>query len=444
MPRRVAMLSVHTSPLEQPGTGDAGGMNVYVVELSKGLARRGIEVEIFTRATSSRRSDVDEVVQLTDGVYVRHVLAGPLSGLSKHDLPGQLCAFTAGVMRAEAFNSFGGPRRPGPVNAQPWYDIVHSHYWLSGQVGWLVADRWNVPLVHSMHTMAKVKNALLAEGDTPEPPGREIGEEQVVAAADRLIANTETEARELIELYGADSDVVEVVHPGVDLGLFSPIDPDARGALRTRLGLAPDAQVLLFAGRIQPLKGPDVLIRATAEMLRHDPALRGRLAVVLIGGPSGSGLDRPTALVDLAASLGLVHVPGVEDVVRFRPPMSRAELADHYRAADLVVVPSRSESFGLVAIEALACGVPVVAADVGGLSVAVADGRSGALVTGHHPEHWAQVLARLLDDRVRRAELGRGALQQAARFGWDACVDAMLNVYSGARMERLARLEAAR
>jgi D-inositol-3-phosphate glycosyltransferase len=405
------MLSVHTSPLEQPGTGDAGGMNVYVVELATGLARRGVEVEIFTRATSSQHPD--HPVELAAGVSVQHVLAGPLAGLSKEDLPGQLCAFTAGVMRAGAF--------AGPDH----YDIVHSHYWLSGQVGWLVADRWNVPLVHTMHTMAKVKNAALADGDTPEPPGREIGEEQVVAAADRLIANTVEEARDLVELYGADPRLVQVVPPGVDLGL------------------PPEAAVLLFAGRIQPLKAPDVLVRAAAEMLTRDPSLRGRLVVAIIGGPSGSGLARPTELLDLARSLGLVSVPGVPDVVRFQPPVARERLADWYRAADVVVVPSHSESFGLVAIEAQACGTPVVATRVGGLPTAVSDGRSGLLVAGHDPGRWADVLARLLADPAALAALADGARAHADTFGWDGCVDAILDVYCGARHERLAKLEPA-
>ncbi len=422
------MLSVHTSPLEQPGTGDAGGLNVYVVELAKGLARRGIEVEIFTRATSSQRAGADETVELADGVLVRHVLAGPLSGLGKDDLPGQLCAFTAGVMREQAFHP------PG------WYDVVHSHYWLSGQVGWLVADRWNVPLVHTMHTMAKVKNAALAAGDAPEPPGREIGEEQVVLAADRLIANTHTEARELIDLYGADAHRVAVVSPGVDLDAFRPAGD--RAALRLSLGLPPDGQILLFAGRMQPLKAPDVLIKAAAAMLRTDPGLRNRLAVVLVGGPSGSGLARPTELADLATSLGLMGVPGVPDVVHFRPPISRADLARHYAAADVVVVPSYNESFGLVAIEAQACGTPVVAAKVGGLAVAVADGVSGMLVPDHEPTTWARILAGLLANPVELARLSEGARRHAQSFGWDACVSAVLDVYCEARTERLAKLEA--
>lgn len=421
-PRRVAMLSLHTSPLEQPGTGDAGGMNVYVVELARRLAARGTEVEIFTRATSSA---LPPVVEMADGVLVRHIVAGPFEGLGKNDLPGQLCAFAAGLMRAEARHESG------------WYDVVHTHYWLSGQVGWLVADRWNVPLVHTMHTMAKVKNALLAEGDTPEPAGRFIGEEQVVAAADRLIANTREEARELVELYDADPRLVEVVPPGVDLDVFTP---GLREEARRMLGLPIDAHVLLFAGRIQPLKGPDVLVRAAADLLRREPWRRGRLVVVVLGGPSGTGLERPEELQGLARSLHLSGVPGVDDVVRFVPPATRTELAQWFRAADLVAVPSHSESFGLVAIEAQACGTPVVAASVGGLPTAVADGVSGVLVEGHDPARWANVLGDLLDDGPRREELAAGAVAHAARFGWDATVDATMRVYRAARAERALRL----
>ena len=424
-PRRVAMLSVHTSPLEQPGTGDAGGMNVYVVELAKRLARDGTQVEVFTRSTSSSSQDA---VELAPGVLVRHVVAGPLEGLGKDDLPGQLCAFVAGVMRAEARHEAG------------WYDVVHSHYWLSGQVGWLLADRWNVPLVHTMHTMAKVKNLHLAAGDRPEPAGRVIGEEQVVAAADRLVANTAAEARELVDLYGADPSRVAVVPPGVDLDVFEPQGDAGRARARRLLGLPQDAQVLLFAGRIQPLKAPDVLVRAAASMLRRDPALRRRLVVAVVGGPSGTGADRPTELITLAGALGLAGVPGVEDVVRFHPPVPPAELASWYRAADLVAVPSHSESFGLVAIEAQATGTPVVAADVGGLSTAVDDGVSGLLLPDHDPERWADVLGGLLADPARRTRLSRGAARHARRFGWDATLKATLDVYTGARLERLARL----
>ncbi|MDP9221580.1 MAG: D-inositol-3-phosphate glycosyltransferase [Actinomycetota bacterium] len=402
------MLSVHTSPLEQPGTGDAGGLNVYVVETAARMAARGIAIEIFTRATSS---DLPPAVELVPGVTVRHVTAGPYEGLGKDDLPGQLCAFTAGVMRTEARRPLG------------WYDLVHSHYWLSGQVGWLAAERWQVPLVHSMHTMARVKNHALATGDSPEPPGREIGEAQVVEAADRLVANTDDEAKSLIELYDAQPSKVVVVPPGVDLEVFRPMD---QRLARAELGLAADALVLLFVGRIQPLKAPDLLLWAAAELLRDRPELRSRLVVAVLGGPSGSGLRSPESLQRLAVQLGL------EDNVRFAPPVSRAELAGWYAAADLVAVPSYSESFGLVAVEAQACGTPVVAAAVGGLHTAVADGFSGVLVDDHDPAHWAKVVGDLLADRAGRERLSRGAIAHAAKFSWDGTVDSLLEVYRAA------------
>ena len=406
---RIAMVSMHTSPLDQPGTGDAGGMNVYVIELARRLAARGVEVDVFTRATSSA---LPPVVEAAPGVLVKHVVAGPFEGLPKGELPGQMCIFAREVLRAEA----GQP--------QGHYDAVHSHYWLSGQVGALARDRWGVPLVHSMHTMAKVKNAFLAEGDTPDPVIREIGEEQVVAAADMLIANTDLEAKQLIELYDAPAGRVEVVHPGVDLGVFSPVAPGlARAALRLPL----DAQVLLFAGRIQPLKAPDVLLRAAAVMLRRDPSLRERLVVAVVGGPSGTGLEHPESLAQLAGELGL------DDVVRFVPPVAQDDLVRWYSAADVVAVPSYNESFGLVAVEAQAAGTPVVAAAVGGLATAVRDGVSGLLVDGHGAEEWADALERVLREPGLADRLARGALEQAALFSWERTADETLAVYEQAR-----------
>lgn len=408
-PRRVAMLSVHTSPLHQPGTGDAGGMNVYIVELSKRLAALDVEVEIFTRATTRT---LPATVELAPGVLVRHVDAGPYEGLAKEELPAQLCAFTHGVLQAEASN------RPGH------YDLVHSHYWLSGHVGWLAAERWGVPLVHTMHTMAKVKNAALAEGDTPEPAARIIGETQVVNAADRLIANTAEEAEELARHYDAPPERIEVVHPGVNLDMFRV--GDGRAAARRRLGLPQDAFVPLFAGRIQPLKAPDMLLRAVAVLLGQRPALRDRLVVPVVGGPSGSGLARPEHLHKLAARLGIA------DIVRFQPPVHQAELADWYRAASVLVTPSYSESFGLVAIEAQACGTPVVAASVGGLPVAVRDGITGVLVDGHDPAEYARALRRLMEEPVLHARLGQAAAGHARLFGWGRAAAATADVYADA------------
>lgn len=398
MPRRVAVLSVHTSPLAQPGTGDAGGMNVYVLQTSLELARRGVEVEIFTRATSS--SD-QPVVPVAPGVVVRNVVAGPFEGLDKNDLPTQLCAFTAGVLRAEATHE------PG------YYDIVHSHYWLSGQVGWLAADRWAVPLVHTAHTLAAVKNASLADGDAPEPPMRSIGEQQVVDAADRLIVNTDHEAQQLVSLHQADPARIDVVHPGVDLATFTP---GSRDAARAALGLDTDARIVAFVGRIQPLKAPDVLLRAAALL----PDVR----VVVAGGPSGSGLAAPDNLVRLAAELGIT------DRVTFLPPQSREDLVRVYRAADIVAVPSYNESFGLVAVEAQACGTPVVAAAVGGLPVAVRDGVTGALVDGHDPGTWAATLSEVFTEGP--ASLREAAAAHASTFSWAHTVDALLAGYGRA------------
>ena len=414
----VAMLSVHTSPLDQPGTGDAGGLNVYVTGLSRALARRGARVEIFTRATSSQQAEQVELDPGDPRVLVRHILAGPFEGLDKADLPGQLCAFTAGVLRTEAGRAAGH------------YDVVHSHYWLSGLVGWLAADRWDVPLVHTMHTMAKVKNAALAPGDPPEPPGRVIGEEQVVSASDALVASTSAEAADLVGRYDADPAAVHVVAPGVDLELFHPPAgaADRRGVLRRRLGLPSSRQVVLFAGRIQALKAPDVLVRAVAVL-----AASGRPVplLVVLGGPSG----RKDALRELEA---LAAESGVGQDVLFRPPVPRAELADWYRAVDLVAMPSRSESFGLVAAEAQASGTPVLASAVGGLRTVVQDGITGRLVASHDPARWADAIAGLLADDAGRAAMGVGAGRAGSQLGWDAAAEQVLKVYALAADRRRA------
>ncbi|GGF22144.1 D-inositol-3-phosphate glycosyltransferase [Williamsia phyllosphaerae] len=408
--KRVALISVHTSPLAQPGTGDAGGMNVYVWQTALKLAERGIEVEIFTRATSS----TDEPsVSAADGVLVRNVVAGPFEGLDKRDLPTQLCAFAAGVLRVEAMYP------PGH------YDLVHSHYWLSGQVGWLARDRWGVPLVHTAHTLAAVKNASLADGDEAEPALRQVGEQQVVDEADRLVANTEAEAAQLISIHHADPGRVDVATPGADLDTYHP---GSRASARAELGLAPDETVLTFVGRIQPLKAPDVLIRAAAPVIDAARGTGRPVRVLIVGGPSGTGLARPTSLIDLAGELGIA------DAVTFLPPQRPERLAQVYRASDLVVVPSYSESFGLVAIEAQASGVPVLAADVGGLGVAVSDGVTGMLVAGHRIDDWTAALRTALSDPERLARMGVAAATHAQKFSWDHTADQLLESYHRALM----------
>lgn len=415
------MLSVHTSPLEQPGSGDAGGMNVYIDAVARRMARRGVAVEVFTRATTS---DQPPRTEIEHGYTVRHVLAGPFGGVAKEDLPALLCAFAAHVLRAAT-----------PHGAHARFDVVHSHYWLSGQVGQLVRDRWGIPLVHSAHTLAKVKNAALAGGDDRrEPRGREIGEQQVAADADLLVAATDAEARQWVGLYGADPQRVAIVPPGVDVEEFTPGSAGLRLRARAALGMAADDVVLAFAGRIQPHKGPEVLVRALAELRHRFPDKHFR--VLIVGNSSGAGHTEPDRLRALAAGLG------VAGAVRLLPAMPPPRLADVYRAADAVAVPSHSESFGLVALEAQACGTPVIAAAVGGLPVAVRDEVSGLLVRGYEPTAWADALAAVVLQPERRARMSLAARAHAERFSWEATVDRLLAVYARAVEPSLLGLEA--
>ena len=405
----IATLMVHSSPLDQAGTGDAGGMNVYVVESAKKMAAAGVNVDIFTR---TNHSNLPETVEIADGVNVKHLVAGPFEGLSKEELPSQLGALTS---------SFMNYQKQLPND---YYSLLHSHYWISGQLGWMVSERTGIPLIHTMHTTAKVKNLNLADDEKPEPQTRAIGEEQVVKASTGLIANTDAEAASLVSLYDACPDNVFVVAPGVDLQTFSP--SSGKGAARIKLNIAPDAIMLTFVGRIQPHKGPDVLLRAVAEMVTHSPHLKAKLAVVIMGGASGSGLNELEKLKVLAKFLK------IEDVTHFVAPVKRDELANWYRASDLVCVPSYSESFGLVALEAQACGTPVVATAIGGLRTAVSDGISGSLVDGHDPKAWSAVISRLIAEPQRRLLLSMGAVVHASHFGWENTAHKTLEVYDWA------------
>jgi len=393
---------VHTSPLDQPGAGDAGGMNIYVVESAERMAAMGVSVDIFTRR---HNPDLPDVVEISSGVRVRHLNIGACSA-TKEELPALIPNLS------EAFSK---------VLESEKYDVLHSHYWISGKVAMPVAKKFGIPLAHTMHTMARVKNMNLAEGERPEPMIRVQGETQVVAAADALIANTDAEAASLVSLYEACPDNVSVVSPGVDLYTFTA--GSGRKAAREAVGLPQDAHILAFVGRIQPHKGPEVLIRAVAEMLNHSPHLRPKLITIIMGGASGSGLGEVERLKDLVSWLN------ISDVVRFENPVPRAQIPQWYRAADLVCVPSYSESFGLVALEAQACGTPVVATAVGGLRTAVADGISGVLVDGHDPRAWSSVLARLIQEPQRRVLLSMGAIEHASHFGWDATARGTLDIY---------------
>lgn len=415
------MISMHTSPLEQPGIGDAGGMNVYIRNVASHLASRGVEVDVFTRAT---RASQGEVVEVEPGFRVINCIAGPFEGLSKESLPTQLAAFTGSVIafvRHEAELGRKGTEDACTRTGAGVYDLIHSHYWLSGQIGWLLRDLWGVPLVHTAHTWAAVKNLGLADGDTPEPESRRICEQQIVDNADRIIVNTEEESAALIAAYDANPARLAVVAPGVDIERFTPGSDRATERSRRELGIPLRAKVIAFVGRLQMLKGPHILLRAAAELIRRHP--EQNIRVVICGGPSGTGLDRPDELHDLAESLG------VSGYVRFLAPRPPEELVTVYQAADIIAVPSYNESFGLVALEAQGSGTPVVAARVGGLPLTVAEGVSGVLVDGHDPEDWTSALETLILDDDLRITMSEAAPAHAAVYSWEATVGTLNDEY---------------
>ncbi|MDO4909498.1 MAG: D-inositol-3-phosphate glycosyltransferase [Corynebacterium sp.] len=406
---RVAMISMHTSPLQQPGSGDAGGMNVYIAAVAKELALRGINVDIFTRATRPGSQVVDVPLgdvalgeTERDGMPTRghcrviNIVAGPYEGLAKEELSTQLAAFSGGIIAWVRDNAVS-------------YDLIHSHYWLSGQVGWLLRDLWGVPLVHTAHTLAAVKNKFRSLDDTPESEARRICEQQIVDNADCLIVNTEEEAGNLATFYDAELKRIAIIAPGADTKLFSPGGARASEQARRDLGIPLNMRVIAFVGRLQKFKGPDVLLAALKELRTEPDAPNTR--VIMCGGPSGREATDATYR-KLAKKLG------VDCCVRFLDPRPPQELVAIYRAADVVAVPSYNESFGLVAMEAQATGTPVVAARVGGLPTAVKENETGMLVDGHEPRAWANALKEILSDDERRLAMSKEAVRYATRFSW--------------------------
>lgn len=390
MVRRVALLSIHSSPLDQPGSGDAGGMNVYVDALARTLVARGIDVDVFTR-----RSERDaEGTVVVPGYTVVEV---PASGADRAEMVG---AFAEGVLKWVALGDLS-------------YQVIHSHYWLSGWAGVLLQAPLDAPLAISFHTLGRVKEAVRSPGEPRESLMRIAAETEVVARAECMVASTHAEAADLIEHYQADPERICVSPPGVDHDRFSPGD---RTTARELFGLG-EGPVVGMVGRIQALKGIDIAIRAVARL--------PDVTLLVVGGPSGpSGADD---IADLQA-LADREAPGR---VRFHGPMAHSAVVDAYRASDVVVVPSRTESFGLVAVEAQASGVPVVASRVGGLPFVVADGRSGLLVAGHHPADYAAALERILRDPAAAARLASGAVERASELSWEATVDRLLELYRG-------------
>jgi len=397
---RLAVVSYHSSPLIEPGVGDAGGMTVYVRALAETLAGSGVATDVFTRSSSG----FIEVATIHPDVRVVSIPAGPPGTLSKDRSIDSIEEFLAGVT---AFAESGSR-----------YDLVHSHYWQSGLAGISLARTWDVPLVHSHHTLARVKNGSLAPGDAPEPYVRIAGEQRVIKEAGVLIASTEEERHQLASLYRAPRDRLKTIFPGVDHARFFPGD---RGAARVATGLDPDAAILLYVGRIQPLKGLDLAIRALEEL---SSALERRVMLVVVGGASGPhGRSEEQRLLELAADLG------VADRVAFAGPQPHPRTPDFYRAADLVAVCSYSESFGLSALEAHACGIPVIGTDVGGLSHIVADGDSGFLIAERDPSLFAARAKPLLSDPDMRDGFSKQAVRSASKFTWERTAMEMLELY---------------
>lgn len=396
--RRLAVLSVHSSPLAQPGSGDGGGMSVYVRALAVALARAGVECDVLVRR---EHSDQPAVVEVEPGFRVVHLDAGPQTPVSKHDLMGLVEPMVEATLDL--------------VDRGEMYDAIHANYWLSGAVGHRLKHELDKPLVATFHTLARVKADA---GIDDDPALRARVEHEIVACADLMLASTISERDQLESLYGADVGRIEIVPPGVDHEIFHAVSAHQRDAERHSLGIG-DAPVLLFAGRIQPLKGADLAVQALAE-LRNSHA-----ELLIVGGPSGVDgdyeLDR---LHDLVAKLGL------DQRVRFVPPQTHAELARFYRSVDVCLVPSHSESFGLVALEAAACGTPVVAAAVGGLRSLVEDGITGYLVDSRDPADFAAPIERLLANPGTAHAMGIAAEARSRRYAWSMTAARLRRLYT--------------
>lgn len=402
------MLVVHSNPLAEPGEGDAGGMTVYVRQMAHSLAQRGIDVDIFTRRDSD--SSPEEVL-LRPGVRVLQIPAGE-PGISKERLPAHLPEFTANLLEKV--------RRMGVE-----YDVVHSHYWLSGKVAAKVSKHWSVPFVHTFHTLGREKNRSKRPGDRLEPEGRLAGETRVIADACAIVASTPEERRSLVELYSAHPERIHLIPPGVDHGVFKPGD---REVARQQLGLA-GKKTMLFVGRLQPLKAADVAVQALWHLIDWGRLSLDEVRLVIVGGASGqSGRGELERLKQRVDELGL------QDAVRFVPAQPHETLPTYYQAADVCLVPSYTESFGLVALEAQASGLPVVASSVGGLRSIVRHGQTGFLVRPGAADSFAERSYRLLSDPALATSMGRLAVCSSGDFAWDRSASELHELYAaGAR-----------
>jgi D-inositol-3-phosphate glycosyltransferase len=409
----IAMLSVHTCPLATLGGKETGGMNVYVRELARELGNRGLPVDVFTR---SQDPDIKRIsYRLGNAVRVVHLPAGPERPYNKNETYNHLPEFVDGIRRFAASEGIT-------------YDVLHSHYWLSGLAAHDLRETpgpaAGAPIVHMFHTLAELKNRVATSALELEPVFRSNCEGEIIRFADVIVAATTLEREQMQTFYGADPAKVEIVPPGVDLDLFRPLPCDEA---RAAVGVPPDHHMILFVGRIQAIKGIDTLIRAMAVLVGKRPHLKGKLALTIIGGAGDPATDG-----ELARLQALEQELGIDDVVTFTGSRDQDTLVNYYNAASMVVVPSHYESFGMVALEAMACGTPVIASDVGGLSLNVADGFNGYLIPQGDVDELAYKMELLLEHDQLRAQLGTQACQWAQRFSWQTIADETLAVYAHA------------
>jgi D-inositol-3-phosphate glycosyltransferase len=418
--RRLAVLSLHTSPLAQPGTGDGGGMNVYVRELTAALARSGVTCDVFTRAWSA---GLPPVVDVEPGLRVHHVPAGPAEAMPKESLPAVVDEFTARVLERMA----AAPMSGGDAGGDLSYTSVHANYWLSGLSGHVIKHELNLPLVCTFHTLDRVKaESMPEEVEADMPHRRAEAEATVIGCSDAVLASCTVEADQIASLYGGEPSRIRIVPPGVDHAFFGP---GHRPQARRALGLPLDGRLLLFVGRIQPLKCADVAIETLAELLDGggEP-----YRLVVVGGPSG-----PHGEKSLQRLHDVADGRGVRDHVHFVEPQPHELLSSYYRAADVCLVPSRSESFGLVALEAAACGTPVVASAVGGLTTLVDHGRTGFLVDDPDPAAYGAAVRRVFAEPLAAERLSTASVLRARRYTWRAAARTLVELHDELASSRL-------
>ena len=410
---RVAMLSMHTSPLAQPGDGDAGGMNVYIANVSRALADAGVHVDCYTLDTSGEQgtSDTADAVSIRsvelNGCSVHTVHLPEVVGAIKEQLPAHIEAW-ADAIRDHVSGA----------------DVIHSHYWLSGIAGLHLAKDLGIPLVHTMHTIGEVKNEHSAADAPIEPQVRIDAESRLGAEAARLTANTVDELADLTRFCGAAESRIAIVTPGVDDRVFNP---GARNGARQNFEFSDDDFVATFVGRLQRHKGPNVAIAAVATFLDREPAMRARTRLIICGGASGlAGFSRD----DLQS---MAEAQGIGSNTSFVDPLPPIELTRLYAASDVLLMPSVTESFGLVAMEAQACGTPVIATANGGLLATVVDGTTGLLVASRDAATWADAIKHIADLNARRS-MSTAAAAHASQFTWQRTAEQLLEVYRAVRV----------